>query len=72
MKNKILKILKYFGLAVAALFLIMIAYYFLARKEERDMLRKFGDDYRVYQAKVPMFFPRWGQWKEMKKSSQGS
>ena len=50
----------------------MIAYYFLARKEERDMLRKFGDDYRVYQAKVPMFFPRWGQWKEMKKSSQGS
>ncbi len=51
---------------------IMVAYYFLARKEEREMLRKFGDDYRVYQAKVPMFFPRWGQWKAMKKSSQNS
>ena len=58
--------------SISLLPVIMVAYYFLARKEEREMLRKFGDDYRVYQAKVPMFFPRWGQWKAMKKSSQNS
>ena len=58
--------------SVSLLPVIMVAYYFLARKEERDMLRKFGNDYRAYRAKVPMFFPRWGQWKEMKKSSQSS
>jgi protein-S-isoprenylcysteine O-methyltransferase Ste14 len=50
--------------------LIVIAYYFLARKEEGEMLRQFGDAYRIYQNQVPMFLPRWGEWKAMKKSSQ--
>jgi protein-S-isoprenylcysteine O-methyltransferase Ste14 len=50
--------------------LIVIAYYFLARKEEEEMLRQFGDAYRIYQNQVPMFLPRWGEWKAMKKSSQ--
>jgi protein-S-isoprenylcysteine O-methyltransferase Ste14 len=58
--------------SIGLLPLIVIAYYFLARKEEREMLRKFGDDYRIYQTQVPMFLPRWGQWKAMKKRSQGS
>ena len=58
--------------SISLLPLIVIAYYFLARKEEREMLRKFGDDYRVYQNQVPMFIPQWGRWKAMRKSSQES
>ena len=58
--------------SISLLPLILIAYYFLARKEEREMLRKFGDDYRVYQSQVPMFIPRWGQWKAMRERSQES
>lgn len=58
--------------SISLLPLIVVAYYFLARKEEREMLRKFGDDYRVYQSQVPMFIPQWGRWKAMRKSSQES
>ena len=29
-----------------------------ARKEERQMVQKFGDIYRNYQRQVPMFIPR--------------
>lgn len=29
-----------------------------ARWEERDLVRAFGDDYRAYQRRVPMFVPR--------------
>lgn len=50
--------------------LIVIAYYFLARKEEREMIRQFGNDYRDYCNRVPMFFPRWGQWRRMAQASQ--
>ena len=37
---------------------IISAYAFLARKEERQMLAEFGDEYRAYQRRVPMFIPR--------------
>ena len=36
---------------------IVAAYYTLARKEEKVMTGKFGDEYRAYANKVPMFFP---------------
>lgn len=39
---------------------IVIAYTLLARKEERQMLDEFGDEYRAYQRRVPMFIPRLG------------
>lgn len=31
----------------------------LARKEEQDALREFGNEYAAYAARTPAFFPRW-------------
>ena len=45
--------------------IIIWVYYRLARKEERDMITRFGDEYAVYKGKTPMFFPRAGQWRQM-------
>lgn len=50
--------------------LIVLAYYRLARHEERHMLAEFGDTYRAYQRRVPMFIPRWGQWRRFADASQ--
>lgn len=44
--------------SVAAFPVIVLAYTLLARKEERQMVEKFGDEYREYQRHVPMFIPR--------------
>lgn len=33
-------------------------YALLARREERDALAEFGDEYRRYMAQTPAFFPR--------------
>ncbi len=38
--------------------LLMLLYYRLARREEADMEREFGDTYRDYKAHTGMFFPR--------------
>jgi protein-S-isoprenylcysteine O-methyltransferase Ste14 len=43
--------------SAAAFPIIVLAYVLLARKEERQMLAKFGDEYREYQRRVPMFIP---------------
>ena len=44
--------------SVVAFPVIVIAYTMLARKEERQMVEQFGDEYREYQRRVPMFIPR--------------
>lgn len=44
--------------SVIAFPVIIVAYTILARKEERRMLSEFGDEYREYQRRVPMFIPR--------------
>ena len=44
---------------------IVAAYVLLARREEREMIRLYGDRYREYQRRVPMFFPRPGGWKRL-------
>ena len=51
--------------SVALFPVIVAAYYFLARNEERKVEEEFGDAYRVYRRRVPMFIPRWGQWRTM-------
>ena len=43
--------------SVAAFPIIVVAYSLLARREERQMLETFGDEYRQYQRRVPMFIP---------------
>ena len=43
---------------------IVLAYVLLARSEERKVLIQFGDEYRAYQAKVPMFIPGTGKWQQ--------
>ena len=44
--------------SVVAFPVIVGAYALLARREERQMLEQFGDQYRAYQRQVPMFVPR--------------
>ncbi|MGE3841063.1 MAG: isoprenylcysteine carboxylmethyltransferase family protein [Vicinamibacterales bacterium] len=48
--------------SLAAFPIIVGGYVLLARKEERQMVDRFGDDYVEYRKRLPMFFPRWGQW----------
>lgn len=43
--------------------LIVWAYYRLTKREERQMLAEFGTQYAAYQQQVPMFFPKWTDWK---------
>ena len=38
--------------------LLILVYYRLARREERDAAAQFADAYRLYKARVPMFVPR--------------
>ena len=51
--------------------LIVLLYVVLARKEERETLERFGDAYREYQRRVPMFFPNWQDWRKLL-SEEGS
>ena len=51
--------------SVALFPVIVTAYYFLARSEERKVEEEFGESYRTYRKRVPMFIPLWGQWRTM-------
>jgi protein-S-isoprenylcysteine O-methyltransferase Ste14 len=37
---------------------LMLLYYRLARREEADMAREFGEAYADYKARTGMFFPK--------------
>jgi len=50
----------YYGLYILALVIVPIGY-LLIRVEERELVARFGDDYRRYQREVPRFIPR--RWK---------
>lgn len=57
--------------SVALFPVIVLAYAGLARKEERRMLEQFGDAYRAYRSRVPMFIPLRGQWRKMLEVTNG-
>jgi len=44
---------------------IVWAYYRLARREEEQMSTKFSSAYESYRQRVPMFFPKKGEWKKL-------
>ncbi len=45
----------------AVMFPVLIyVYYRLSKREEAEMLIQFGDEYRRYMEKTPMFMPTWG------------
>lgn len=48
---------------------IVLVYLSLSRSEERRMLEQFGEKFCAYQRRVPMFVPRWGQWRQLVKRS---
>lgn len=50
---------------------IVIAYTLLAYREEKHMLREFGEQYRAYKERTPMFFPGKRQWRQFIRFSQG-
>jgi len=41
---------------------IVWVYYRLSRKEEKVLIKEFGEEYSAYMRRVPMFFPRRGDW----------
>ncbi len=38
---------------------LVFTYYRLARREERELEKRFGDEYAAYRAQTPMLVPRW-------------
>ena len=51
--------------SVAMFPLIVVAYVLLARHEEKRMVERYGERYRAYRRRVPMFFPRIGDWSRL-------
>lgn len=58
--------------SVALFPVIVLVYWLLARREERRVLQEFGDEYRAYMRRVPMFIPRIGQWGQLLQQSSAS
>lgn len=56
--------------SVALFPVIVMIYVWLAYREEQQVIARFGDTYREYQRQVPMFIPRWGQWRHLANVSQ--
>lgn len=51
---------------------IVLAYALLARSEESQVIQQFGEEYRIYQKRVPMFIPKMGQWRQLVERSRES
>jgi len=45
-------------LALAWVLVSVAVLYYLAKKEENDLEKTFGDEYLKYKKRVPMFLPR--------------
>lgn len=58
--------------SVALFPVIVLVYWLLARSEERRVIEQFGDEYRAYRRRVPMFIPRIGQWRQFVERSSAA
>jgi protein-S-isoprenylcysteine O-methyltransferase Ste14 len=58
--------------SLAAFPVIVLAYVLLARKEERQTTETFGDAYREYRRRVPMFLPRASDWRTLFRDHRAS
>ncbi len=58
--------------SVALFPVIVLVYALLARREEQRVLLGFGDAYRAYRQRVPMFIPRFGQWRQFIEGSSAT
>ena len=58
--------------SVALFPVIVLVYWLLARREEKIVLAEFGDEYRSYMHRVPMFFPRISKWRKFVQRSSAS
>ena len=56
--------------SLAAFVVVVVAYTLLARKEERQMIQRFGDTYREYRRRVPMFVPVRAHWSKLFRPGQ--
>jgi protein-S-isoprenylcysteine O-methyltransferase Ste14 len=50
--------INYAGLYILVLLLVPVGYLMIVL-EERELIDRFGDDYRKYQRRVPRLIPRW-------------
>lgn len=57
--------------SVALFPVIVLVYGLLARRDEKQVLEQFGDEYRTYRRRVPMFVPRIGKWRQLVERSSG-
>ena len=49
--------------------LLLLIYWRLARREEREAEKRFGHAYRTYRARVPMLAPRLGRALELERAT---
>ena len=59
-------------ITVVLLPVFVFVYVRLARKEEQDMVSRFGAAYEAYRRRVPMFVPGRSQWKQLFSTHVGS
>ena len=53
--------------SVALFPVIVVAYVLLARREEKAMVAKLGEEYLEYRRRVPAFFPRPSEWGRLRR-----
>lgn len=56
--------------SIGLLPIIVMAYFLLARSEEKRVIEQFGEEYLKYKIRIPMFFPRLGDWRKFIRPSK--
>ena len=56
--------------SVALFPIIIFVYYRLAKREEQQQIVKLGNAYKEYQNHIPMFIPRFEQWRNLVQQSK--